>query len=111
MGSLSKGDKVWFANKKKPYKVRACNDRFAICTQPYNFKPHTVIYTIVDFERNVRGMDNYVFGIYDYYSDEDCEQALQELISNEMEVSYRNYVELDITKVVHDDEDNSFKLY
>jgi hypothetical protein len=66
---------------------------------PYNFKPHTVVYTIVDFERNVRGMDNYVFGIYDYYSDEDCEQALQELISGEMEVSYRNHVELDITRV------------
>ena len=98
---LKKGDKVWFLNNKKAFTVRACNDRFAICTQPYNLRPQTVVYTIIDFERNVRGMDNYVFGLYDYYSDEDCEQALKSLISGEMEVSYRRgkYVELDIYKI------------
>lgn len=98
---LNKGDKVWFGNDKKPFTVRACNNRFAICTQPFNFVPQTVCYTIVDFERNVRGVDNYVFSIYDYYSDEDCDEALQALINGEMEVSYKNnkYVQLDITKV------------
>lgn len=97
--SLNIGDKVWFGNGKKPYKVRACNERFAICTKLYNFKPKTVIYTIVDFERNVRGTDNYVFGIYDYYSNEDCQQALHELVCGEMEISHRNCVELDITRI------------
>ena len=71
---LKKGDSVWFAASKKSFKVRECNERFAICTQPFNLQPNTVIYTIIDFDRNVRGMDNLVFGIYDYYSDEDFEQ-------------------------------------
>ena len=48
--NLKKGDKVWFLNNKKAFTVRACNDRFAICTQPYNFRPQTVVYTIIDLE-------------------------------------------------------------
>lgn len=98
---LNKGDSVWFAAGTKPFKVRAANDRFAICTQPYNFKPKTVIYTIIDFERNVRGLDDMVFGIYSYYTDEECEAALQDLITGTMGVSYRTSknVELDIIKV------------
>ena len=98
---LNKGDSVWFAAGRKPFKVRAANDRFAICTQPYNFKPKTVIYTIIDFERNVRGLDNMVLGIYSYYNDEECVAALQDLINGTMEVSYRTSknVELDIIKV------------
>lgn len=98
---LNKGDSVWFAAGTKPFKVRAANDRFAICTQPYNFKPKTVIYTIIDFARNVRGLDNTVLGDYSYYTDEECEAALQELINGTMEVSYRTSknVELDIIKV------------
>lgn len=96
---LEKGQKIWFKDCKKSFKVRCANNSFAICTQPYNFKPETVIYTIIDFERNVRGTDNLVFGIHDYYSDEDCENALNDLVSGDMEVSYRNYVELDIEKI------------
>lgn len=98
---LNKGDSVWFAACRKPFKVRAANDRFAICTQPYNFKPKTVIYTIIDFERNVRGLDNTVFGEYYYYTDQECVAALQDLINGTMEVSYRTSknVELDIIKV------------
>lgn len=99
---LNKGDKVWFSKSKKPYKVRASNERFAICTQPYNFKPQTVVYSIVDFARNVRGVDNLVFGIFDYYTDKDCQEALEMLASGEMEVSWRNYVELDITRIDYD---------
>lgn len=98
---LNKGQSIWFADGKKPFKVRCANKRFAICTQPYNFRPNTVIYTIIDFERNVRGMDNMVFGVYDYYSDEDCEKALKDLAKGKMEVSYKHskYVELDIVKI------------
>lgn len=87
---IKENDRIWFAAEKKPYRVRAANDRFVICTKPYNFMPETVLYTIIDFERNVRGMDNMVFPIYDYYHDEDCHNALNALISGEMEVSHRN---------------------
>ena len=98
---LKKGDSVWFAASKKSFQVRECNERFAICTQPYNFRPETVIYTIIDFERNVRGMDNLVFGIYDYYSDEDCKLAMEDLIHGDMEVSLKSSknVALDIVRI------------
>ena len=98
---LKKGDSVWFSASKKSFKVRECNERFAICTQPYNFRPETVIYTIIDFDRNVRGLDNLVFGIYDYYSDEDCKQAMEDLLHGDMEVSWRSSknVSLDIVRI------------
>lgn len=30
------GDKVYFPNEKKPYRVRARDERFIICTKPIN---------------------------------------------------------------------------
>lgn len=100
---LNKGDSVWFSSSKKSFKVRECNDRFAICTQPFNLIPYTVVYSIIDFDRNVRGLDNLVFSVYDYYTDEDCKQAMEDLMSGELEVSFKNkkHVELDIVKVKH----------
>ena len=100
---LNKGDSVWFSTSKKSFKVRECNDRFAICTQPFNLRPKTVLYTIIDFDRDVRGEDNLIFSVYDYYSDEDCKQAMEDLISGEIEVSYKRNKNtiLDIVKVKH----------
>ena len=73
------GDKVWFAEEKRPYTVRACDERFLICTKPYNFQPRTVEYTIVDLKEEIRGTDGYAIGGYDYYETEDCEAFLREL--------------------------------
>jgi len=100
---LNKGDSVWFSTNKKSFKVRECNDRFAICTQPFNLQPKTVLYTIIDFDRDVRGEDNLIFTVYDYYSDEDCKQAMEDLMSGEIEVSYKRNKNtiLDIVKVKH----------
>lgn len=100
---LNKGDGVWFSTNKKSFKVRECNDRFAICTQPFNLQPKTVLYTIIDFDRDVRGEDNLIFTVYDYYSDEDCKQAMEDLMSGEIEVSYKRNKNtiLDIVKVKH----------
>jgi hypothetical protein len=100
---LNKGDSVWFSTCKKSFKVRECNDRFAICTRPFNLKPKTVLYTIIDFDRDVRGEDNLIFTVYDYYSDEDCKQAMNDLINGEIEVSYKRNknTKLDIVKIKH----------
>ena len=40
------GDKIRFAEEKKPYTIRACDDRFLVCTKPYNFRPKTMLYII-----------------------------------------------------------------
>ena len=73
------GDKIYFAEEKRPYTIRACDKRFLICTKPFNLKPKTVIYTIVDLVEGIRGTDNYSIGWCDYYKTEDCKEMLKEL--------------------------------
>lgn len=92
--SLKVGDKVKFCREKQRYTVRAISDNFIILTKPYNLKK-TVIYTIIDIKRNVRGADNLIF-CNGYETDEDVKEAMEMLENGKMEVSYRNYVTLDI---------------
>ena len=89
------GDKIRFKGEVKPYTIRACDDRYLICTKPYNLK-YTVLYTIVDLKKNIRGTDWWIFGIYDYRMKDECEQCLRDLNSGETEISKRNRVELEI---------------
>ena len=90
------GERVWFQSEVKPYRVRACDDRFAICTKPFNLQ-RTVMYTIIDLERNVRGTENLIFCM-GFETDQECEDALIRLQNGESKVSYRNVVSLDIIK-------------
>jgi methylphosphotriester-DNA--protein-cysteine methyltransferase len=92
-----KGDKIWFRPEKKPYQVRAFDERFIICTKPYN-PQRTVMYTIIDLQKGIRGTENLVFCM-GFESDEDCMEALKRLQTGETEVSYRNRVSLDIVKI------------
>ena len=88
------GDKVYVPNKKKPYKVRARDDRYIICTKPYN-PQHTVLYTIIDLKEKWRGPDNMIF-CSGYETDEECKERLAELQSGEIELSARRGLPLDI---------------
>lgn len=88
------GDKVYFPNEKKPYTVRARDERFIICTKPFNPR-HTVLYTIIDLKHKWRGPDDRIF-CSGYESDEDCAERLVELQSGEIEVSARRGIRLDI---------------
>jgi hypothetical protein len=54
------GDKVYLPNEKKPYKVQVRDNRYIICTKPFNPK-HTVLYFIIDLVRKVRGTDNMIY--------------------------------------------------
>lgn len=102
------GDKIYFAEEKKPYTIRACDERFLICTKPYNFKPKTVIYTIVDLKEGIRGTDNYSIGWCDYYKTGDCKKMLKELQKTYADndyplldgtyISRRIYIELNIVE-------------
>lgn len=90
------GQKIWFVGEKNPYTIRCFNNRFIICTKPFNLKK-TVIYTIIDLVRNVRGTENLIFCM-GFESDQDCNEALQRLSSGESEVTYRNFVPLYIER-------------
>ncbi len=93
------GDKLWLDDEKKPYKIRACDERYLICTKPFNPK-RTVLYTIIDLKEEIRGTENLVFGM-GFESDEDCIEALKRLNDtvNPSEISRRNRVPLVIIRV------------
>lgn len=87
---LKVGDPVFVPNEVRPYRVKCRDDRFIICTKPFN-PQRTVMYFIIDLERYVRGTDNSVF-CQGYETQEQCEERLRDLQSGRLEVSYRNYV-------------------
>jgi hypothetical protein len=94
---LNVGDRVKFEREKQRYTVQAASERFAVCTKPFNARK-TVIYTIVDFKRNVRGTENLIFCM-GFEDQQHCQDALQRLEAGESEVSYRNFIDLNIERV------------
>jgi len=74
---LQVGSKIKFSDEHGRYTVQASNERFAICTKPFNFR-HTVFYTIIDFQENIRGPENLVFG-FGAETREQCEEMLARL--------------------------------
>ena len=90
---LKPGDPVFVPNEVRPYRVKCRDDRFIICTTPFN-PMRTVMYFIIDLERGLRGPDNMVF-CSGYETQEQCEERLKELQSGWIEVSTRRSVELD----------------
>ena len=91
---VSIGDKVYVPDQKRPFRVRARDDRYIICTKPFNPK-HTVIYFIVDLVKRWRAPDNMIFGM-GYETDEDCRDRLRQLQNGEIELSMRRGIPLDI---------------
>jgi len=91
------GSKIKFEREKQRYTVQACDDRFVICTKPMNALK-TVFYTIIDFKRNERGTDDLVFS-FGYETKKQCKENLKMLQENEMEVSYKRCIPLDIEKI------------
>lgn len=92
------GDNIKFNSEKGQYKVKACNERYAICTKPYN-PQRTVFYTIIDFKQSIRSTNNLVFNMYDYKIQEDIDACLVDLIAGKIELSRRNQIDLDIDSV------------
>ena len=90
---LKPGDPVFVPNEVRPYRVKCRDDRFIICTKPFN-PMRTVMYFIIDIERGLRGPDNMVF-CSGYETQEQCEERLKELQSGWIEVSTRRSVGID----------------
>lgn len=88
------GDKIYIPTDKRPYKVKARDDRYIICTKPFNLE-HTVLYFIIDLKGKWRAPDDRVF-CSGYETDEDCKERLRELQSGEIKLSRRRGIPLDI---------------
>lgn len=95
---LEVGDKVWFQGERQGYTVRARNDRYVICTKPFNAR-RTVLYSVIDCELGVRGTDN-CYGI-GYETQEQIDEAMRWFEKGRAEVSHRNHVYLYIDKVAN----------
>ncbi|OFV78488.1 hypothetical protein [Rhodococcus erythropolis] len=97
------GDKVQFEESKRWWTVRAVSDdgNLAILTSPFN-PQNTVLYTIIDNTRGVRGPDDRIFSS-GYESDDDVNERMRELVAGEIAVSRRTskFVPLDIANVVN----------
>lgn len=91
------GSRIWFAEEKKPYKVRAFNDRFIVCTKPANLHK-TYYYTVVDLERDIRGTET-IGWCRDFEQDEDCWDSIADLAKGEAEISRRNNIPLYVVRV------------
>lgn len=96
-GPFPVGALVYVADERRPYRVRASNRRFAVCTKPFNLQ-HTTLYCILDFERLIRGPEDLIFGM-GAESDQHCEQMLARLSSGDTAVSRRRSVEWDVVRV------------
>jgi hypothetical protein len=73
---LDEGDRVWFVEERLPYVVRgvSADGRWALCTKLFAAQ-HTVLYSVIDFESEVRGQDDRVLGP-GYETDEQCRESL-----------------------------------
>ena len=94
--SFQPGNRIKFVEEKQSYKIVVSNDRYVICTKPFNAKK-TFIYTIVDLLAGERGPDNLIFGpAYDYDKVEEAGKGLEDLMSEKIELSRRRSCKLNI---------------
>ena len=88
------GDKVFVPTDKRHYTVKARDERYIICTKPFNVR-HTVLYFIIDLLNKWRAPDNMIF-CSGYETTEDCQERLKELQDGTIELSRRRGIPLDI---------------
>jgi hypothetical protein len=81
LATVPVGTRIYFAEEKQPYRVKARSKRFLVCTKPFNVRK-TVIYTIVDLKEGVRGPENLVFG-FGAETDEQCREMVDRLEGRE----------------------------
>ena len=75
----------------------ASNVAFAVCTKHFNARK-TVLYTVIDRYKQIRGTENLVFGCGAETAAQ-CQEMLDRLTQGESEVSYRNNIKLNIENI------------
>lgn len=88
--TFSVGDKIKFVEERRRYTVQAvsASGRYLACTYPFMPKG-TVVYTVVDLEQQLRGVDDSIGNSLGYETTEDCEHALDLFERGEFGFSYR----------------------
>lgn len=86
---------IYFKNEKKPYRVKALNDRYAICTQPH-FGDWA--YSIIDWERGIKVAPDRWHSI-DFSTKKGCKAGLKKITKGEEDLSQINWVFLEIDRI------------
>jgi len=94
-----KETKILFKDEPHPFIVKSNKGRYAICTKPYNPKK-TVIYTIVDFDKDIRSTVSNVLSPYDFNTQEDIDKCMEDLFSGKTYLSLRNQIKLEIEDII-----------
>lgn len=106
--TLAVGDKVrlGFDIPSRWWDVRAVDKRYVVLTRQQEFKPKgTLVYTIIDWERDLRGPCNLIGQGWDVQTPGGCDALLRALnvepkpgpiTEISVEVSYRNNVPIEI---------------
>ena len=89
------GDKIKFKEEKQRYTVRACDDRYLVCTKPFNPRK-TFMYTMVDLKEGIRGRDGFILCGGDYTNEEEARDYIKGLRTGEAEISRRHRMPLNI---------------
>jgi len=95
---LPVGTKVKLRSETQKYTVQSSNICFAIVSKPFN-PQKTVLYTIIDFWKNIRWPEDLIFWLW-AETKEQCEEMLERLTQWETEVSERRSIELDIEYII-----------
>lgn len=88
VSELSVGDKVTFDGVKKTYTVQAVcpHGRWVAATYPAF---GTAVYSMIDWVRRERGVDNSLGSSLGYETREDCEDAVREFCAGSFGFSHR----------------------
>ena len=89
------GIKIKFAEDNLWYTVQAFNTKFIICNA---VTKKNTYHTIIDISNNIRGADNLVLHS-GYDNMQECQDRLEEITKGVIELSSRNRIKLNITKV------------
>lgn len=93
------GTKIKFMDQQYWWTCTYADNRFIIAIRFDKRLKNNYYYTICDLNYMVRGKDNLTLSYWDYSNPEVCKEAIKEFYDGELEVSYRNFVELDIREI------------
>jgi hypothetical protein len=124
MKEIKEGCNIFFKKEKLPMTLIAKTDRFGIATryldiesdyeiiwhevergkyqdiqEAYDALKNEIIYTYIDFEKEIKGDSDRLFCLYDYESKQSCIEAVNDMENGKHSISKRNFVELDIIRV------------
>lgn len=133
MINLKKFNTVYFKEDSLPYEIKAIDDNYVVVSRTLDFDEDysilenkvemsaylnideafndlkdSPIYSIIDLKNSVRGSDNLVFGIIDYFDKDSCLECLKKLNNGGIGLSKRTTIPLniDIRKTIEENSKN-----